>query len=202
MKEVKEKLVPFADASTEYFFDMYVELQHLHKETYKAIVLKDRTGHYRRYQEILNPGWENFLKPVFDDLQAGRSMPPQESGGKPVEEPKPTIKGKKATKIIKDEAIAGIEVREDETGEVSMQPIIEEKKKERTDVTKEGVEFVIPDGALKGRIIHKRTEILEYIPERPSLKRAALMGMMNKKRHPLRKRLGEEGLSSAGRDRS
>lgn len=90
------QLVEFADVSTEYQFDMVLELRHLEGEHRKIKVWKDRTKHYKRHEEARDPTYETFFKPVFDDLQSGKTVLTQASGGQPAETPKkPPVKDSK-----------------------------------------------------------------------------------------------------------
>lgn len=174
--------IEFAERSTKYYYDMVIELRWLTKKKRVAYVWKDRTGHYDRHQEIINPTWENLFKEVFDDLQAGKVQFQTESGGEPVEEPEEATKEepKKKSKPQPPKKVGTKTPQKDDPKPKSPT----KKAKDSTKGGKKDKDFETGHMLIDGKKYPYANK-----PKDVTDKRAFLMGIRNNEKHPLREQL-------------
>lgn len=170
------QLVEFADVSTEYQFDMVLELRHLEGEHRKIKIWKDRTKHYVRHQEVRDPTYKTFFKPVFDDLQSGKTVLTQSSGGKPTETPKKPLK---PNPVGKESGLHSIK-KEKKTVKTGPKKKVTKKK---TPAKKGKVEET--DDYTKTTMTVDGKEVEYWSPKNAKGKRAFLVNIFNDKNHLL-----------------
>ncbi len=183
-----EKGIPqdYVHHSTDYFFDVVVQLRHTQGEHRTLTVWKDRTKHFSRHLKIADPTFDNFFKPILDDLTAGRVVPLDEIGSK---EPVKAMR-----KAVEPKTLPVKETKEPPKKPTKEKPVKKDTKKKATKKKpekKDTKKDKVLDHFEIGTMTHGGKELEYYKPNDTVGKRTFLQKIWAEPKHPLRSNLNQ-----------